>query len=1018
MTSRLFTIAPHAPFLKLLAARVLDGTLLGDWAREGSFWLSDVTIILPTRRAADALAKEFLQLSGGGLLLPDIRTFGGEAEDEEPFLPPHDAPPPPAQLPPEQRRLILAELVEAWIRIHPRSPLAEGGAPNPVQVLSLADSLATLIDDFHVEQVGPASLRDLKDKELADYWRDCLAFLEIAFEHWPQALTEAGQIDKAEARNLRLMRQAETAPLVFGERPVIAAGSTGSVPATAELMKAITGLPRGALVLPGLDTSVSAASLRILRDPAQQPHGHAQYQLVQLLDRLGAEPQQVIELADPESAPRTGIVRRALVPAEETAQWHESRQVADENASESALEQVALAVAHNEQEQAAAVALAGVDALRAGKQVGIIAPDRNLARRISSELRRFGIEVDDSAGAPLFQSRTGRLLRQTLAVARGNFAPVDLMVLLRNRYVCLGMSRAELAEVASALEYGLLRGQRPAPGIDGLRRMLEINLNEDIRTARKLTTAEGSQVSRLLELLRDAVTPLIVLAEKSFPASALSDALAQCLDLLRQSAEGQVAPELSGELDFRSWAGSLSKTGRPGPLFDLDSAEAGLEQLMAGHSVRPRVSGDPRIAIWGRLEARLQPADLMILTALNEGSWPEVADPGPWLNRQMRLAVGLEPPERQHGLAAHDFEMALGAPEVLLTLSERSGNSPVTPSRLVQRLLGYVGNQAADGLKSRGQKWVRQARMLDQGSTPVAAAARPAPQPPAAKRARQLSITQVEKLIRSPYDIYANRTLRLHQIEPLGAEVGARERGNFIHQVFADFVINGHDPLAPDARSQLLELAQQEFAALETMPERRDIWLKRFEASAEKYLLFERERAPRIAERHAEQKLDWSFDVKGESFRIYGRADRIDLLKDGSCEIIDFKTGGVPTATEMKSYLAPQLLLEALIVGKAGFGEDAGKVAACNTSALTYIRLGANPSAFEEKPFVVEKGVGLMEASDEIFARLQRHIIQFLLNDDQPMMAALYPKPNQQFAGEYDHLARLQEWTVSAEEAE
>ena len=96
----LYTIAPHAPFLPTLVDRVLDGTLLGGWDRSGPFWLSDTTIILPTRRARLTLAELFAARLGGAALLPDIRTFGGESGEEEPFLPPADAPVPAAAVTP------------------------------------------------------------------------------------------------------------------------------------------------------------------------------------------------------------------------------------------------------------------------------------------------------------------------------------------------------------------------------------------------------------------------------------------------------------------------------------------------------------------------------------------------------------------------------------------------------------------------------------------------------------------------------------------------------------------------------------------------------------------------------------------------------------------------------------------------------------------------------------------------------------------------------------------------------
>jgi ATP-dependent helicase/nuclease subunit B len=249
----LFTIAPHAPFLPTLVDRILDGTLLRGWKREGAFWLSDVTIILPTRRARLALAAEFANKLGGVALLPDIRTFGGEHAEEEPFLPPYDV---PATLPaasPLERRLALSGLVRAFAE----RAGSFATPPNASEIFWLADSLGSVIDDLTIEGVPAAALRELVPEELAGNWQQILDFLNVVLEAWPAVLAERGKTDAAAARNERLARQADAAKYLYGDRPVVAAGSTGSIPATANLLAAIADLPRGALVLPGLDTSFS-----------------------------------------------------------------------------------------------------------------------------------------------------------------------------------------------------------------------------------------------------------------------------------------------------------------------------------------------------------------------------------------------------------------------------------------------------------------------------------------------------------------------------------------------------------------------------------------------------------------------------------------------------------------------------------------------------------------------------------------------------------------------------------------
>ena len=405
----LYTIAPHGRFIELLADRVLDGTLLNGWQRSGPFWLSDVTIILPTRRARLGLAECFARRLGGAALLPDIRTFGGESAEEEPFLPPIDSEALPPAASALERRLTLSRLVRQF------AISAEGFAtpPNAAEILTLADSFGQLIDDLIIEGGDLDRLDASMEASLAENWQDVLSFLKPALQYWPQILAERGRVDGAERRNRQLRRQADTAPLVYGDRPVIAAGSTGSIPATAQLLKAIAGLPRGAVILPGLDTTLSPRQHEMLLE-GEDTQGHPQYGLARLLRTLGAGIADVEELAG--ETPRTKVVRHALAASEETAGWTGARREVEAELA-AALAGMSIIAAPNLDLEARAVALAARQALVDGRSVGIVSRDQTLARRIAAELTRHGIEVDDPAGTPLVQSAAGRLARQALAVA-------------------------------------------------------------------------------------------------------------------------------------------------------------------------------------------------------------------------------------------------------------------------------------------------------------------------------------------------------------------------------------------------------------------------------------------------------------------------------------------------------------------------------------------------------------------------------------------------------------------------
>jgi len=1001
----LYTIAPDAPFLATLAERVLDGTLLNGWRREGPFWLTDVTIVLPTRRARLALAEEFR--ARGNSLLPDIRAFGGEAADEEPFLPPIEAETLPEPVSRLERLLVLARLIAAWAETpEGRETLAD--PPNPAEILALADELAQLIDDLHTEDVPFSALRNLTPAELAANWQQTLKFLDVALTAWPAILGERGRRDASDLRNARLDRQAATAPLLFGDRPVIAAGSTGSIPATARLIGAIARLERGAVVLPGLDTTISPEGHAALLDADRLPHGNPQYGLMRLLRRLDAGIGDVTELAPEPRSTRTTIIRKALALADDTAAWARDREALGPGAISEALADVTMLAARTAEEEARAIALAARDGLVRGRTVGIVSPDRNLARRIASELMRFDIMVDDAAGAPLFQAPSGRLARQILALAAGECSAVDLMALLRNRAVVLGLERATVSRTADLIEFGLLRGQRPAPGIAGLRKALADNLSGKTQfPATRLWADDAERIEAVLAGLERALAPLFsLLKEKRFTAPAFATALAGAVaGVLEASSDG-----LPGRREFDDWAGELAARPGDGPAFPAIGLDGVLYRLMAGFEVRNVQPRRDDIAIWGQLEARLQNPGLMILAGVNEDIWPEAADPGPWMSRGMRLTAGLEPPERKQGLAAHDFEMALGNREVVIAFAQRLGSSPALPSRLVQRLEAFVGDDTAKAMRARGRAWQEAAQKLDAVAT-SRAAERPLPRPPAHLRPRRLSVTEVETLFRSPYDIYAKHVLRLKPLDPLGSEPGARERGSMIHDVFARFVLGKCDFAAPDAYETLMAMAKQSFAGLEGIGARRDIWLKRFEVAARAFLAFERDREASLAVRHAEIDGNWPFPAL-DGFRLTGRADRIDLLADGTLEIIDFKTGGVPAPKAMKAFEAPQLLLEAAMA-QAGAFEG---LAAGPASALTYIKIGLGPDSFVPHSFRPRDGFGLMEAADEAGRRLQGHVAAFLLSDTHPMAARIRPDTGQRFAGAYDHLARIDEWTLGEEE--
>src|SRR5690606_17355320 len=373
--------------------------------------------------------------------------------------------------------------------------------------------------------------------------------------------------------------------------------------------------------------------------------------------------------------------------------------------------------------------------------------------------------------------------------------------------------------------------------------------------ARRLDSEQGAAIEALLDRIEGAIAPLVALTqEDTVSATRFAGALCSAFAAVADGAE------LPGRKELDQWAAQLAGHAEEGHLFPPRQLDGVLAALMLGAQVRTREERRSDIAIWGTLEARLMNPDLLVLAGLNEDVWPEVADPGPWLSRGMRMAAGLEPPERRQGLAAHDFVQALGNGRVIIALADRIGPSPALPSRLLQRLDAFAGKTWAQAWRAGGQPWLEQARRLDAVSA-VVPASRPLPNPPAAIRPRRLSVPEIETLMRSPYDLYAKHVLGLRPLDPLGEAPDARERGTITHDIFAEFVIRKHDIMAADALDVLKAIAVEKFAGLDAIGERRDIWLRRFTTAAEQFLAFERQRQPDIRQRHAEIEGRWTLKL-------------------------------------------------------------------------------------------------------------------------------------------------------------
>jgi ATP-dependent helicase/nuclease subunit B len=948
-----FTIPSHRSFADALATGLIQ--------RFGKdpLGLARGRILLPNNRAVRAVTDAFVRASGNGLLLPRMIPVGDPELDEriggaldrmddgEPVSPAID---------PTERVLTLAAMVRG-----------DGAAAS----LRLATDLARTLDALLIETIEPRRLKDAvaETTDLANHWQRSLEKLKLIYDVWPHFLADRGQIDLAERRN-QLLRQ--IAGRWKSDPPpgfTIAAGITTAAPAVAALIAGVSRMPQGMVVLPGLWLAdvMSDAEWEALGpdERGRREETHPQFHLKQLLDRMGiARPE--VELwhskgGAASSPARARAVANAMTAPDFSHKW-ENLPRADRR-----LTGVRLAMLPDAAAEAQAIALALREALETpAKTAALVTPDRQLASRVSALLARWGIEADDSAGRPLSQSASGTLLLGIAAAAAEELAPVALLALAKHPLVG-GEADERLAWLDAVRTIDLkLRGPRPPAGLTGL----------DARFEKRGVQSEWPMIRARLSVLDGLLRSPIPLGRFAGKLAEAAEALTG--DAAWRGPAGRMAAELLAELQGSDAAAQL--------LVDADDAVPLLRQLLDKRAVRPPYGGHPRIFIWGLLEARLQRADLVILGGLNEGVWPALPAPDPWLPPKVRAELEMPTLDARVGLSAHDFASALGAPEVLITRAARDSRSPTIPSRFWLRLLAMDPELVADGALS-----ALVAVLDDPGA--VEPAEQPAPRPTTAQRPKVISVTNVDRLKADPFEFYAKAILKLRKLDPLDADPTAAWKGTAVHEVLQLWL--QQDGCAADA---LIPRAEALLRSEAVHPLLRALWQPRV-MEAIRWI------AAEVEKDRAEGRLPYKAEAEGGTeiagILLKGKADRIDRLPDGALAIIDYKTGQAPKLNAVEAGFALQLGLLGLIAEAHGFPDVAGRV-----RTFEYWSLAKDGRTFGKR-VRADKNLG----PDDFLAHARHNFEQAAgdwLTGERPFTAKLNPA----YApyGDYNQLMRLEEW--------
>ncbi len=957
-------------------------------------FLANYLILLPSRRACRSLQEAFLRITDGSpLILPKMQPIGDVDTDNLEILSAtitnenntDELLNIPDAIAPIHRQLLLAKIIMASLKSKKQAI-----ADSYIQALSLAVELGKFLDEVQTEQLDFTGLQNLvTEKEFAKHWQITLDFLTILTEYWPKILAEEGLLDPAERRNILLKKQGEVWQKFPPKQKIIVAGVTGSIPAVRELLKIIAGLDYSMIILPHLDTSISDEDWQCIS------FEHPQYYIKLLLEYIGVTNRKQIKnwIIEGYEYPAVGkLLSETMRPAPTTDKWQNLK---SDDIDEKIFTSIKRIDVKTSQDEALVVALAMREVLETPKKTAVlVTPDKNLSKRVQTQLKRWGIACDNSAGEPLAKTKLGIWILLGADMLQKEISAVNFLSLFKHSFATIKASRKEVLNWLREFEIKVFRSGKIL-NYKNLGELLNIyqekfgqnsQINENLGIIIK-ELAENIDIEQKHSLDKWLKAHIKFIEE----LSATNDRAGE--EILWSDEAGEVAAELIY---------NLLELSDIVPKLASDEYIAFITSFFNEAIVRPKYKTHPRLGILGQMEARLYQADMVIVGAVNEGTWPRDVGCNPWMSNPMRKSYGLPPAESKIGIDAHDFLQQISAKEVLITRASNVDTSPTVPSRWLLRMNTVI---EAVGLKWPKENYLKKyAENIDKYSDAVKTCERPMPTPAVNLRPKQLSVTGIEKLMRDPYSIYARYILNLKPLDELEKEFGPAERGQLIHTILEKFISEyGMTNINDGALEKLLECGRIEFKKLQLPAEIYIFWWSRFIRMAKEFIKYEinwrEEYSPYILEGQA----SWTIKTDNfDDFVLKARADRIDVSKDNKkAVIIDYKTGTAPSIKDMEQGYSPQLPLEAVMLEKGAFDNiDKLKV-----EDLSIWQLSGGSKAFTVKKYKEEQVQRAINNAKNAIVDL----IEKFADENTPYIAV----PNSDKApkyNDYEHLERILEW--------
>lgn len=935
-----------------------------DKYKEDYLHLASALFLVPNRRACQSLIDAFVRLQGlKPAILPQITPIT-EIDDESLFFNVFKTEPDffenRSPISREERLLLFTRLII--------SKPADFGLKqiSLAQAFNLALNLADFIDSSINQGLSFDKLANLVPEKYAEHWQETLKLLQIITDFWPQILKERNAVDIAELKTNLLLQQAQIWEKQQSEMTIVAAGITANFPAIVRLLKVIANLPNGAIYFAGLDNTSDDAYWQAVDDV------HPQFELKELTTALNVDRMQVPNVVLPQNPLREKFIAEIMRPAVVSDNWQflNSTFLPD-----LAWKNIHFIESRTQRDEALVIALKMREVLLTPEKTAtLITYDRNLARRVASELARFNIQIDDSAGVPLSLSSIGIFLRLIIEAAADLESKTKFVALLKHPMFLYHLNSSTCRDYSYQYELSLRK---------------KTDLSHDITQFIHDIRSQLQDFSLLLQS-PDVSFEFLLQKHLQIAESFASSNEADGKILLWRGDEGRCAAQFFTKIIAS--ASCLDKISGKDylPL---------LCELMGKESVRRNFGTHPRLRILGPIEARLCHFDYVILGEMNEGIWPKTPQADMWMSRPMKKDFGFNLPEKSIGILAADLCTFMASEHVILTRAERIDGVPMRKSRWLLRMETVLQAIGADINDLSMADFSSFAEKVDYPIQycPINS---PAPCPPLEARPRKLSASAVDLLISDPYSVFAKYILRLYPLDELDLPLDQRDYGTLIHGIIENFNNLYPSQLPPNALELLIQLGKKHFDEASLSPELFAFWWPKFINTAFAYI--SQDKRDEISSIHNEVSGSIQYNLPQGSFVFTAKADRIDILKNKHLNIIDYKTGAIPSKKQIMSGHAIQLLLEGLIARKGHFENIDIQV----LDKLIYWHLGDTLSS--------KNLLTIDPEENDVLQNCEDYLIRLVSTFDF-ITTPYYSRPIPKYISknrDYEHLARIKEWSV------